>query len=96
MFLTGFYTNSSRIYISQMIFCCSSFILRTIHMYTYTVLNFKIYRHFLREKKKRISLMIQWLELGASTAGNPVLIPGWGTEISKATQCDQIIEKESI
>ena len=55
MFLTGFYTNSSGIYISQMIFCCSSFILRTIHMYTYTVLNFKIYRHFLREKKKDFS-----------------------------------------
>ena len=47
-------------------------------------------------KKAGNSLAVQWLELGASTAGNPVLIPGWGTEISKARQCDQIIEKESI
>ena len=53
MFLTGFYTNSSRIYISQMIFCCDSFILSKIHMYTYTmtaILNFKIYRNFLAKK----------------------------------------------
>ena len=67
-------------------------------MYTYTMtanLNFKIYRNFLGENKGT-SLVIQWLELGASTAGNPVSIPGWGTEISKATQCDQIVEKASI
>ena len=66
-------------------------------MYTYTmtaILNFKTYRNFL--VKKGTSLLIQWLEPGASAAGNPVLIPGWGTEIPKATQCDQIIEKESI
>ena len=68
-------------------------------MYTYTmtaILNFKIYRNFLGEKKKGTSLVIQWLELGASAAGNPVLIPGWGIKIPQATQCAQIIEKESI
>ena len=39
--------------------------------------------------------MIQWLELGASTAGNPVSISGWGTNIPQDTQCAQIIEEES-
>ena len=67
-------------------------------MNTYTmtaILNFKIYRNFLG-KKKGTSLVIQWLELGTSAAGNPVLIPGWRTKIPQATQCAQIIEKESI
>ena len=97
MFLTGIYTNSSRIYISQMIFCCDSFILSKIHMYTYTmtaILNFKTYRNFL--VKKGTSLLIQWLEPGASAAGNPVLIASWGAKIPQATQCAQIIEKESV
>ena len=37
-----------------MIFCCDSFILSKIHMYTYTmtaILNFKIYRNFLGKKR---------------------------------------------
>ena len=57
MFLTGFYTNSSRIYTSQRS-CCDSFILRKIDMYTYTmtaILNFKIYRNFLGKNQKDFS-----------------------------------------
>ena len=67
-------------------------------MYTYTmtaILNFKIYRNLLEKKKGDFSSH-PWLELGAFAAGNPVSIPGWGSKIPQATQCAQIIEKESI
>lgn len=35
------------------------------------------------------SLVVQLLELCASTAGGPGLIPGWRTKISQALQCGQ-------
>lgn len=33
--------------------------------------------------------MVHWLSLDASIAGNMSLIPGGGTKIPHATQCDQ-------
>ena len=35
------------------------------------------------------SLVVQWLELHASTAGGKGLIPGQGTKIPQAVWCDQ-------
>lgn len=34
-------------------------------------------------------MVIQWLELWASTAEGPGLIHGWGAEIPQAMSCDQ-------
>ena len=36
-----------------------------------------------------ISVMVQWLRLSPSKAGDVGSIPGWGTRISYAILCDQ-------
>ena len=38
--------------------------------------------------------MVQWLRLRASTAGGKGLIPGWGTKILQALQCNQKKKKK--
>ena len=35
------------------------------------------------------SLVVQWLKLWASTAGDTVLVPGQGAKILHAAQCSQ-------
>ena len=40
------------------------------------------------------SLVVQLLELCASTAGGPGLIPGWRTKISQVLQCGQKKKKK--
>ena len=42
------------------------------------------------------SLVVQWLGLGASTAGGLGSIPGWGTKISQATQCSPPKKKNHV
>ena len=39
------------------------------------------------------SLAIQWLRLHTSVAGDTGSIPGWGTKIPNAAQCDHKEEK---
>ena len=39
--------------------------------------------------KLRVSLLVQWLRHHTSTSGGMGLIPGQGTKILHATQCDQ-------
>ena len=47
-----------------------------------------------KKKKKRASLVAQWLRLHTSTAGGAGSIPGRGTKISHAVQHSQKILKK--
>ena len=49
-----------------------------------------------KKQKARTSLVVQWLRLLASTAGDTGSIPGPGTKIPYAMQCSQKKKKEAI
>ena len=66
----------------------------------------KIYKEFTKEDIQTVnkhmknaqgnSLAVQWLGLGAFTAGDPGLIPGWGTKILQAMRLGQKKKKKML
>ena len=49
----------------------------------------------IKSNSQGTSLAVQWLRLGASTAGGTGSIPGHGTKIPHATLCSQKKKKKS-
>ena len=70
-----------------------SFLLQILAASAYDIFSFLIksrtFTFSLKGSTLGNSLAVQWLGLHALTAEGPGSIPGWGTKIPQAVQCDQ-------